>query len=269
MLFAAQTTKVTHNPILDTLSAVGLYLGLVVITLVVTYVASRLASRQLRGALVRAGIPLNASILLARSLWAGIWAVGIMIVLYLLGIGLTPLAALIGVIGLAASLSLQQVLQNLVAGVYLLAERPFQLGDTIAVVGPSGLNHVGRVEDIQMRITQLRSMDDEVILVPNSAIFAGVITNRTVVGGYASRVEVTFPRQTDPGDVRDRLISLVETTEGVLSSQRPQLRVEDVTKDEWTACIVFWTASQTAASDIVWNIAREFPEANVKGNGAT
>ena len=244
-------------------------LGLSIGVLVLTYFLSRAASRRLRGFLESAGFQPNISILLARSLWLGTWTLVVVLLLSFIGVALTPLAALIGVIGLAASLSLQQVLQNLVAGVYLLAERPFSIGDTVLVIGPAGLNHEGRVEDIQMRTTHLRSEADELILIPNSAIFAGVVTNRTAVGGQASQVSVTWPRDVDPHQVRDQVVSLLEGLPSVLATPGPELRVDKVGKEDWTANLSFWTGTLSARSDVIWTIARAFPDATVNDSGAT
>lgn len=240
-----------------------------VVVLIITYLVSRLARGRLRGVLMRTGFQLNVAILLARFLWLTVWALGLLSVLYVLGVGYTPLAAFIGVVGLAASLSLQQVLQNLVAGVYLLAERPFAIGDYIAVVGPSGLNHEGRVEDIQMRTTHLRSPDDELILVPNSAVFGGVVTNRTAVGGRAVHMTVAFPRETDPGSVRDQVLPLLQGMPSVLSTPGPELRVDKVGKEDWTASLSFWAGGRDVTSDVVWAIAHAFPQATVNNGAVT
>lgn len=229
----------------------------------ITYAGSRIASGRLRGALVRGGFQANVAILLARGLWLTIWIIGFLLVLTQVGTGLTPLTAVVGVLGLAASLSLQQVLQNLVAGIYLLAERPFQLGDFIAVVGPAGVNHEGRVEDIQMRTTQLRNRDNELILVPNSAIFAGVVTNRTEVGGFVRHVTVTFPRQTDVESIKQQLLPLLRTLPSVLPSPQPVLRVDKVGVDTWTACLSIWASNREAESDTVWALSQTFPDARV------
>ncbi|MDQ2742463.1 MAG: mechanosensitive ion channel family protein [Chloroflexota bacterium] len=256
-----------HNPWTQFLLAVVILLGVAILVLVVTFVVSRAISGWLRGRLVAGGFHVNIAILLGRAVWISIWAVGILLILYFLGIGLAPLAAFIGVVGLAAGLSLQQVLQNLVAGVYLLAERPFRIGDVIAVVGPAGLNHVGRVEDIQMRTTHLRSLDDEVILVPNSSIFSGIITNRTVVGGSAVHLTITFPRSAHLQTSREKTLTDVQGTRGVLSQPAPEFRVTCVDKEVWTASLTFWADSLQVETGVLWGIGESFPEATVASAG--
>ncbi|MDQ2745604.1 MAG: mechanosensitive ion channel family protein [Chloroflexota bacterium] len=249
-----------------TLDAMAATVPAVVYALVIgvlTYGISRVASGRLRSTLHRGGFQLNAAILLARALWLVLWIVGLLLVLGSLGLGLTPLAALVGVAGLAASLSLQVVLQNLVAGVYILAEHPFQIGDYISVVGPGSLDHDGRVEDIQLRTTHLRNSDDELILVPNLAMFSGVITNRTAVGGFVRHLTLTFPRQTELDDARQRLLSLLTQLPTVLTFPQPHLRVDTVSTDTWTGCLSLWARGHSAESDAIWAIARAFPEVSV------
>lgn len=236
--------------------------GQAVLILMVAFFAARILSGRMRHYLEKV-MPSNDAILLARVLWVTIFSAGVLVVLYKDKVGFTPLSAFIGVVGLAASLSLQTVLQNLVAGIYLLVERPFAIGDTICVIGPSGLNHEGTVQDIQMRTTHLRTRDDELILVPNAAIFSGVITNRTAVGGYIKQVTVTFPRNQAPQAVRADVLSVLAALPSVLPRPAPELRVDKVGKDDWTACINFWASSLDGDSDVAWAIADAFPDATV------
>jgi small conductance mechanosensitive channel len=239
------------------------------VIIVLALVLSRRSSYRLHRVLVGGGFADNVAILLTRSVRALVLTLAALAVLYQFGVGLTPLTAFIGVVGLAASLSLQQVLQNLVAGVYLLAERPFAIHDTIFVIGPNGVNHEGRVEDIQMRTTHLRSRDDELILVPNSAIFGGVVTNRTAVGGCVNHITVTFPRDTDPGAIREKVLPTLDGLPSLLQTPQPELRVDKVSKDSWTATVSFWSTGTDTSSDVVWAFARAFPDATVNDTPAT
>jgi small conductance mechanosensitive channel len=246
--------------------ALGSFVQPAVLSIVIIFLAlalSRRSADRMRSTLTRGGFQDNIAILLARTLRMAVLILAALAVLYQFGVGLTPLTAFIGIVGLAASLSLQQVLQNLVAGVYLLAERPFALQDTIQVIGPNGVNHEGRVEDIQMRTTHLRSRDDELILVPNAAIFGGVVTNRTAVGGCVNHLTVTFPRDVDPANVRADAFPLLLRLPNVMQAPQPELRVENVGKESWTATLSFWSGATDVTSDIIWQFAHAFPDATV------
>lgn len=79
-----------------------------------------------------------------------------------------------GFLALALSLAFQDILKNFIAGIFLLLERPFRLGDEITVD-----NRTGMVENIEMRATTLRTSEGEQVLIPNALVYTGTIINRT------------------------------------------------------------------------------------------
>lgn len=86
------------------------------------------------------------------------------------------LVAILGTVGLAFGLALQDILKNFFSGVYLLLERPFRVGDTIKVKDQTGV-----VENVGVRTTQLRTTDNIQVLVPNATVFSEVVSNHTFV----------------------------------------------------------------------------------------
>src|SRR5205085_6689901 len=95
-------------------------------------------------------------------------------VLALFGIDASVILATFGAAGLAIGLAAQDVLKSVFAGVYLLFERPFLLGDEIEVK-----DRVGRVEHVGLRATSLRTVDNTRIVVPNVVIFTEIVSNRS------------------------------------------------------------------------------------------
>lgn len=89
-----------------------------------------------------------------------------------LGVDTTSLVALIAAAGLAIGLSLQSSLQNFAAGVMLIMFRPFTTGDFVEAAGISGV-----VEKITIFNTMMRTGDNKEMIVPNGAIYGGVIIN--------------------------------------------------------------------------------------------
>lgn len=99
---------------------------------------------------------------------------GIIMALDLLGVPVTGLLTGAGVAGLAVSLAAQSTLSNLIAGVTLVMEHPFGIGDYV-VLG----SYEGTVEDISFRSTRIRTADNVVITVENSKICSEYIQNVT------------------------------------------------------------------------------------------
>ncbi len=101
-----------------------------------------------------------------KSVSAALWiAVGLLIGLSVVGVDLLPLLAGAGVVGLAISFAAQSVIKDMINGFLILSEDQYALGDVIEVGGVSGL-----VENMNLRITQVRNSEGRLITVPNSEI---------------------------------------------------------------------------------------------------
>jgi len=89
-----------------------------------------------------------------------------------IGISIAPFVAAIGAISLTAGLALQGSVSNYAAGVILIINRPFKVGDTISVAGVYGV-----VEEIKLAYTALRNEDEELITVPNKQMIGDILVN--------------------------------------------------------------------------------------------
>jgi small-conductance mechanosensitive channel len=99
--------------------------------------------------------------------------VGLLVLLSTAGIRIAPILTALGVGGLAVALALQDSLANLFAGIHLLADRPVQVGDYVKVADAAE----GFVVDIGWRSTRIRSLANNVIVVPNETMGKATITN--------------------------------------------------------------------------------------------
>jgi small conductance mechanosensitive channel len=168
------------------------FLGNLLVALVVLLVAlllARLARSATLHALERTRADRWTAHLVGRLSFLGVFVIGLLVALGAFGIAWTTVVALAGVFGLAASLALQDVLKNFVAGIYLLVERPFRVGEEIKVK-----DFVGRVETIDVRTTALRTADGELAMVPNAILFAEIILNRGAGGREGANPDDEAPR---------------------------------------------------------------------------
>lgn len=104
----------------------------------------------------------------------GLYFVAIIIACDCIGIPVTSLLALFSIVGLAVSLSVQDVLSNLISGFVILFTRPFAGGDFIELSGKSG-----NVKSIGFMHTTLVTLDNKIILIPNHEITVSSIINYT------------------------------------------------------------------------------------------
>jgi small-conductance mechanosensitive channel len=196
----------------------------------------------------------NLATLGARLVYVGTLAVGAIIVLTIWGTGIAIPVTLLGALAVALSISLQDVLKNLVAGVYLLLEHPFVIGDHISLTP-----YTGEVEDIQLRYTALITPEGERVLIPNSMLFSSAVVNLSAAERQRVTVTVTLP---DPGPdglerTEEQIRAALAAVPAVLRDPGPEIRVNRAASGTVDLHAVFWLpvglAGGTAAvySDVI------------------
>ncbi|MBN2251368.1 MAG: mechanosensitive ion channel family protein [Candidatus Altiarchaeota archaeon] len=109
---------------------------------------------------------------LSRVVKAAIYFIGMLIILGEFGVEITPLIASLGIAGFAIGFAAKDTLSNLLAGFFILTDRPFVRGDRIQV-GQS----LGEVVDIGLRTTKIQTLDHTYIIIPNEKIILNEVTN--------------------------------------------------------------------------------------------
>jgi len=120
----------------------------------------------------KAGAVLSASMFtnLAKIV---VFLVGILIILQSLGISITPILTALGVGGLAVALALQDTLSNLFAGLHVIASRQIRIGDYVKL----DTGEEGYVHDITWRNTAIKTLPNNIVVVPNSKLASAIVTN--------------------------------------------------------------------------------------------
>jgi MscS family membrane protein len=130
------------------------------------------------------------------------------------GIDVTAFAAALGIGGLAISLAAQDTLADAIAGGLILIDQPFRVGDRIEI---SGLGTWGDVVEIGTRSTRIRTRDNRMVIVPNSAIAKDQVVNYTFPDPrYRVEIELGIDYETDLKLAREVAIEAVREVEGVL-----------------------------------------------------
>ncbi|WP_425060447.1 mechanosensitive ion channel family protein [Sporomusa carbonis] len=114
-----------------------------------------------------------ASSILINTAEAIIYAIGFLIILQFMGISITPILTALGVGGLAVALALQDTLSNLFSGLHILISNQIGIGDYVKL----NTGEEGYVDDISWRITKIKTLANNTIIVPNSKVASSIITN--------------------------------------------------------------------------------------------
>ena len=100
------------------------------------------------------------------------WIFVLLAVLSSLGVQIASFIAILGAAGLAVGLALQGSLSNLASGILIIFLRPFKAGDYIEAGG-----YEGTVEEIDILTTSMITLDNKLVIVPNSAVTGGTVIN--------------------------------------------------------------------------------------------
>lgn len=138
--------------------------------------------------------------------------VGALTILNYLGVQVGPILATLGVGGLAVALALRDTLENFFAGLHIMADRPVAEGDVILV---HETGSTGTVLKVGWRSTRIRTADNNILVVPNLKLSAGIVTNLSARdASIFVRLQVGVAYDSDPDRVRDILLDEVASAAG-------------------------------------------------------
>src|SRR5436305_2353280 len=126
-----------------------------------------------------------------------------------------------GFLALAFSLAFQDILKNFIAGLFMLLERPFRLGDEITVD-----NHTGIVENIEMRATTLRTSEGEQVITPNSLVYTGTIINRTRYPTRLFTLTAKLPSGVAPDGLAEKIKEEIQRRPDIAKDPPPHVAVQ-------------------------------------------
>ena len=167
--------------------------------------------------------------LLKKFLGAIIYAIAIILALDLLGINVMPFIAGAGVAGIAIGFAAKDTLSNLIAGVLLIIDRPFEVGDRIEVwSAPSGSATWGDVIDIGLRATKIKTTDNIIIIIPNNEIMKRDIVNYTIISTKIRvRINIGVAYDADIDKAKDLIVQVAESANWISKEPAPVVVVKN------------------------------------------
>ena len=186
-----------------------LFFGIVIF--LAAWFLANLAAKGVRRALALRNTDPEVSLLLARvTRWAIVmW--GLFLGLQQVNFNLTGFVTGLGVVGFTIGFAFQDIAKNFMAGILLLLQQPFDIGDSIEVAG-----YTGTVTAIEIRSTALRSPDGKHVIIPNAQVFTGVITNFSRSPRRRLQLEVGVAYDSDLKQVTDVVRQTISQIEGVI-----------------------------------------------------
>lgn len=193
-----------------------------IFTVVLVFYGALLTSKAIQAFLLQNVLPRykaekGVQISIVRLVHYAILTVGFIIMLRVLGFQLNQITLLGGALGVGIGFGLQAIVTNFASGLILLFERPIKVGDTIQLG-----TEWGEVKQLGLRATIIQTFDNAEIVVPNSDLITGQVTNWTLADRKVRvKIPIGVAYGTDVGKVIEILISCGMANPMVLNTPKP------------------------------------------------
>ncbi|RAZ87292.1 mechanosensitive ion channel family protein [Mesorhizobium hawassense] len=210
-----------------------------VILLVVGYFVAGLAERSIRAGLGHIhGFDATLRHFFSKIVRYAILILVTIMVLGQFGVQTASIIAAIGAIGLAIGLALQGTLQNIAAGIMLLALRPFRIGEYVEVGSIAGT-----IEEIGLFATKLRSVDGVYVLAPNSTLWNQPVRNFTRNGVRRIDVTLSIGSWNDIDRAQKTLLSIAGAEKRIRREPAPIAFVAGLGDTTVSLTLRYWTSA--------------------------
>jgi small-conductance mechanosensitive channel len=217
----------------------GLLAGIIILCLTryaaqfVKKIADRAGKKALRS--------LSLQILLTKTAQVGVWTLGILLacVVAFPGLALGDIIATLGIGTVAIGFAFQDIAKNFLAGIILLVEEPFRMGDEVVID-----DYQGRVEQISIRTTEIRTYEGEKILLPNATVFTNAVRVKTAYTSRRTDLAVGVDYNTSLAEASEVLLGAIASVSGVFSEPSPEVDLVEFGDSSINLVVRYWTLPQ-------------------------
>ncbi|MNM92036.1 Miniconductance mechanosensitive channel MscM precursor [compost metagenome] len=188
----------------------------------------------------------------------------VLLMLSLLGVKWENLAWIVSALSVGIGFGLQEIVKNFVSGLILLTERPVKVGDMVSLAGVEG-----DIRRINVRATEIQLSDRSTVIVPNSQLISQNLRNVTMSNSTqgVATLQLTFPLNIDPEEVRDLLLEAYRENEAILDIPAPSVTFSQLAPNGITLSVTGYVNSPRIAantkSDLLFEILKRLRAADI------
>lgn len=187
---------------------------------------------------------------------------GFIIALPQVGVSLSGLLVAGGIMGIVLGFASQAVVSNLISGLFLLMERPIEIGDGINIEGTSGI-----VKDIKILSTTIRNYDGIYVRLPNDKVFNSTIQNYDAHGARRFTYNIGIRYRDDAEKAMRIIMPLLDEHPFVLKEPRSEIFVDELGDSSVNLSIRIWAPSAVWYSiykELLWKIKTSLEENGIE-----
>ncbi len=191
--------------------------------------------------------------LLNKFSGAIIYSIAVVIALDVIGVNVMPFVAGAGVVGIAVGFAAKDTLSNLIAGVLLIIDRPFEIGDRIEIWStPRGTASWGDVIDIGLRATRIKTTDNLVVVIPNNEIMKRDIVNYTAMSAMIRvRIDIGVAYDTDIAKAKKVILEVAAGADWILDKPVPKVVVRNFGESSVDLQLRVWISDARRRMDTI------------------
>ena len=208
------------------------------VTALLIFIGSVILARFLRSLLDKMlqtrGVDKEISILLGQLLYWGILTFGIVTALQRF-FDVSAFLAGLGILGFTIGFALQEIMQNFVAGMILLVQQPFDIGNLVSTA-----SYTGTVSAINMRTTEMKTLDGRLIIIPNAQVLSNPIENYSRADLLRVDLPIGIGYDTDLDKAKATILEALPSIKGYLSDPAPSIIYPSYGESSIDMDIRFW-----------------------------
>lgn len=169
-----------------------------------------------------------------------------------------------GIVGLALAFAFQDIAANFMSGIFISFRRPLHIGDIVKVK-----DYMGKVEEINLRDTVLRTFQGQMVIIPNKDVFQNPIENFSLLGKRRLDLEVGVSYGDDLQKVKDVTLAAVKEIKNLSKEDDTTLFFREFGESSINFIIRLWVASPEqpvymgVGSDAIMRIKKAYDENNI------
>lgn len=206
-----------------------------ILIFIVSLYGAGLLARLIRSAMERRKTDTEFRLMIEKLTRWSIIILGTIIALQQVGFNVTAFLTGLGILGFTVGFALQDVSKNFVAGLLLLLEQPFDIGDVIEVGG-----FTGTVANVEIRATEIYTFDGQNVIIPNADVFTSPIKNYSRYSKRRIDLTVGVAYDSDIDLVRETVQEVVATVKGNMKDPTPRVIFNNFGTSTLDFTVYFW-----------------------------
>ncbi len=236
------------------------------VVLVITWLVAKLTLSVVRKTLTRTNLRSSLRALLQQIAYILIWLTGLTIAATVVFPGMTPakILTVLGLSSIAIGFAFKDIVENFFAGILILWRFPFDPGDFIECEGLTG-----KVEETTIRMTTIRQVDGQLVVIPNAKLFKSPVRVITSLDTRRTTIICGIAYDEDVAEAREIIEDAVGQCPSVNKDRNIEIFAQEFANSSINFEVTWWTGStplevRQSRNEVVERVKQALDQANIE-----